>query len=103
MSCYRLEREGIVLTVRVTPRAARDAIDGVKTLADGREVAAVRVRAVAEKGGANDAVVTTLARALDRPRSAVTVIAGATGRIKQVRVGGNSAVLTAIVQSWPRL
>ena len=102
MSCYRIDRDGIVLTVRVTARAGRDGVDGIKRLADGREAAAVRVRAVPEKGAANDALVAALAAALGRPRSAISVIAGASARLKQVKISGDGAALAAIVESWQR-
>jgi uncharacterized protein (TIGR00251 family) len=97
---YRTEPGGIVLSVRVTPRAGRDAIDGVKRLADGREVLAVRVRPAADRGAANEAVVTTLARAFDRPRNSVVIVAGATGRIKQVHISGDSNALATIADGW---
>ena len=61
MACYRTDRDGIVLSVRLTPRAQRDAVDGVGTLSDGREVALVRVRALPEDSAANQALVALLA------------------------------------------
>ena len=62
MRCYRVEPAAVVLTVRLTPRAARDSIDGVGTLSDGREVVLARVRAVPDKGEANRALVELLAK-----------------------------------------
>ena len=102
MACYRVERDGIVLSVRLTPRGGRDAVEGTATLADGREVVLARVRAVAEKGAANVALAALLAAALRRPKTAVTVVGGATGRLKQVRVQGEAAALAAAVETWRR-
>ena len=82
-----------MLSVRLTPKADRDAPDGVGVLSDGRAVLRVRVRAVPEDGAANDALVKTIAKAFGRPKSAVAVIAGATQRLKQVRVMGDAAEL----------
>ena len=38
MPAFRTEAGAIVLAVRLTPRAGRDAIDGKAVLSDGREV-----------------------------------------------------------------
>jgi uncharacterized protein (TIGR00251 family) len=98
--CYRVEPAAIVLTVRLTPRAARDSVDGVGTLSDGRAVILARVRAVPDKGAANRALVELLAKTLRVPKSAVEVIAGTTARLKQVRVAGEPQVLGAMVEAW---
>ena len=51
----------------MTPRGGRDDIDGIETLANGRSVVKVRVRAIAEGGEANRAVTELLAKALGVP------------------------------------
>src|SRR6202051_3890025 len=56
MDPWRYSTEGISIALRVTPRGGRDDIDGVETLANGRTVVKVRVRAIAEGGEANRAV-----------------------------------------------
>lgn len=83
----------LVLRIRLTPRADRDRIDGVKTLSDGTEVLAARVRAVPEDGKANAALCVLVAGAAGVARSAVSVEAGATQRVKTVRIsdGGEEA------------
>ena len=78
------------LFVRLTPHAARDEIGAVETAADGRRHLAVRVRAVAEKGKANGALEKLIAAALDLPRSAVVISAGATQRLKTLRIEGDA-------------
>jgi uncharacterized protein (TIGR00251 family) len=102
MPCYRREAGGIVLTVRLTPRANRDSVDGLGVLADGEQVALARVRAVPEDGAANDALVALLAKAFGRPKSALTLVRGATQRVKQVRITGSADVLAAVADSWGR-
>ena len=52
MDPWRYSTEGISVALRVTPRGGRDDIDGVETLANGRTVVKVRVRAIAEGGDA---------------------------------------------------
>jgi uncharacterized protein len=100
MACYATEPGAIVLSVRLTPRANRDSVEGVGRLADGREVALARVRAVPEDGAANAALVALMAKIFDRPKSAVIVVRGATQWLKQVRISGEVAGLARIVAGW---
>lgn len=81
--------------VRLTPRAAKDAIGGQKAGADGRTYLVAHVRAVPEKGAANAALEKLLANWLGVPPSTVSVIAGATSRMKTVLVAGDAADLGA--------
>jgi len=83
----------------VTPRGGRDAIDGVETLANGRSVVKVRVRALAEGGEANRAVTELLARSLGVPRTSVRLLSGATSRIKQLAVDGDPKKLGESLRS----
>jgi uncharacterized protein YggU (UPF0235/DUF167 family) len=62
---------------------------GVETLANGRSVVKVRVRAVAEGGEANRAVTELLAKALGVPKASVRLLSGATSRLKQIAVDGD--------------
>jgi uncharacterized protein len=77
----------------VTPRGGRDDIDGIETLANGRAVVKIRVRAIAEGGEANRAVTELLARVLGVPRARVRVLSGVTSRLKQVAVDGDPRLL----------
>jgi uncharacterized protein YggU (UPF0235/DUF167 family) len=90
---WRYSTQGISVALRVTPRGGRDDIDGLETLADGRNVMKVRVRAIAEGGAANRAVTELLAKALGVPRGKVRVLSGTTSRLKQIAVDGDPARL----------
>ncbi len=94
MRCVRGEGAGAVLTVRLTPRADRDAVEGLAELADGSTVLKARVRAVPEDGAANAALIRLLAKTLGLPKSSLEVVSGATQRVKQVRVAMDSATLS---------
>jgi uncharacterized protein YggU (UPF0235/DUF167 family) len=89
MDPWRHSTAGISVALRVTPRGGRDGIDGIETLADGRCVMKVRVRAIAEGGEANRAVTELLAKALGVPKAKVRLLSGATSRLKQVAVEGD--------------
>ncbi len=89
---------GLSVTIRLTPRGGRDALDGIETLADGRSVLKARVRAAPTEGEANAALVALLAKTLDVPRRTVTLAAGDTARIKRIVIKGDGAALAARLQ-----
>lgn len=70
--------------VRVTPKSRADGIG--ETLADG--TVRVRVRAAAQDGKANDAVLALLREALGLPRGAVRIVSGHTSREKWIEAEG---------------
>ena len=86
---WRYSTQGISVALRVTPRGGRDNIDGIETLANGRAVLKMRVRAIAEGGEANRAVTELLANALGVPKARVRILSGATSRLKQVAIDGD--------------
>ena len=93
----QIRPDGVVLAVRLTPKAARDVVDGPGETADGKSHLKVRVRAVPEKGKANKALEALLAGWLGVPASTVSVIAGGTARLKTVMVSGDADNLARIV------
>jgi uncharacterized protein len=93
MDPWRYSTQGISVALRVTPRGGRDDIDGVETLANGRTVVKVRVRAIADGGEANRAVTELLAKALGVPKAKVRILSGMTSRHKQIAVDGDPAKL----------
>ncbi|MGB9114396.1 DUF167 domain-containing protein [Bradyrhizobium sp.] len=95
---WRTSTQGISVALRVTPRGGRDDIDGIETLADGRAVVKVRVRAIADGGAANRAVTELLAKALGVPKARVRILSGTTSRLKQVAVDGDPAALGDVLR-----
>jgi uncharacterized protein len=98
MDPWRYSTQGISVALRVTPRGGRDGIDGLETLADGRTVVKVRVRAIAEGGEANRAVTELLAKALGVSKRDVRVLSGTTSRLKQIAVDGDPAKLGEVLR-----
>ena len=74
-----------LLSVRVTPRAARDEVAGSEG-----GVLRVRLRAPPVEGRANEALRRLLARRLGVTPRQVTIVAGETARTKRVRIVGLS-------------
>lgn len=83
---FRVTPTGVTLYLRVTPNAGRDAIDGAETRDDGTTCLRVRVSAAPDKGKANAAVITLLAKNLKLAKSAFQLISGDTSRFKSISV-----------------
>jgi uncharacterized protein len=100
---WRYSTQGISVALRVTPRGGRDDIDGVETLANGRSVVKVRVRAIADGGEANRAVTELVAKALGVTKASVRILSGTTSRLKQIAVDGDPAKLGAVLRELTAL
>jgi uncharacterized protein len=75
--------EGVILLVRVQPRASKDEIAGV---IDG--ALKVRLQAPALEDRANLALCEYLAGLLKTPKSAVRILSGGRSRIKRIEIRG---------------
>jgi uncharacterized protein (TIGR00251 family) len=82
------------LRIRVSPRAASDAVVG--WLGDRLKV---RLAAVPEAGRANAALVALLAQALDLPQAQIKILSGLSSRDKTVEIQGLTA--TELAQRLP--
>ena len=91
---WKTSAHGVVIDVRLTPRSAKDQIEGQRSLSDGRAVLAARVRAVPEDGKANNALLHLIARALDVRMSDCALETGGKSRIKSVSVKGDAVALS---------
>jgi uncharacterized protein YggU (UPF0235/DUF167 family) len=89
------------IEVRLTPRASRDAVEGEKTLSDGRRVLAARVRALPENGAANDALMRLVARTCGVGIKHVSLVSGATSRLKSIRIQGDPVALATALGLGP--
>ena len=98
MDPWRISTAGLSIALRVTPRGGRDDVDGIEQLSDGRSVLKVRVRAIADGGEANRAVLTLLAKSLGVPKASVSLTSGATSRLKQIAVEGDPARLAEVLR-----
>ena len=90
MNWWRETTEGVVVNVRVVPRAPRSVVQGV--LGDALKI---RLAAPPVEGKANTELVKFLAKALDLHAGKIQLLAGATGRNKRVLVQGLSGAAVA--------
>ncbi len=95
---WSLTADGVALTVRLTPKGGSDAIGGVDALADGRIVLMARVRAAPADGEANAALIRLIAKTVGVPPRDVTLVAGATARLKRLTVSGDGPALIAALE-----
>jgi len=85
---WRVASGAVLLSLRLTPKSSKDALEAIETLSDGRRVLKARVRAAPEDGKANLAVLRLLADQLDCPIRALSLTSGATSRAKVIRIEG---------------
>lgn len=88
--------DGVVVTIRVTTRANPEGVAGMVEVPGPRGVEpalAVRVSAAPADGEANAAVLRVLARAWQVPPTSLSIVSGATSRIKRVLVRGDAPIL----------
>ena len=87
---------GVLIDVRVIPRAGRSGLAGTR---DGALL--VRLNAPPVDGAANDELIEVLAKALGVPKRAVTLVAGDRSRRKRVRVEGVTAAFAEAILPAP--
>lgn len=88
------------MRIRLTPKASRSRVEGVGAGADGGAVLKVAVTAPPERGKANAAMITLLAKAWRLPKTTMAITAGATARRKTLLVAGDAKVLVARLNQW---
>ena len=95
---WRQTADGVALDIRVAPRGSREAIEGIECRADGRAVLKVRLCAAPVEGEANAALCRLLAKALGVASRQVEIAAGATARLKRLRIAGDPQALGASLE-----
>nr|WP_290128981.1 DUF167 family protein [Hoeflea alexandrii] len=87
------------MSVRLTPAASVDRIDGLIEDAAGVVRLKARVRAVAENNKANRAVEKLIAKHLKIGKTAVGVVAGETSRSKTIRISADPDAIIEQIQA----
>jgi uncharacterized protein len=100
---WAITAEGLVVAVRLTPKGGRDSIDGIARLSDGTTVLKARVAAAPTEGGANGALIRLLARKLRVAPRDVTLVGGATSRIKRMLIKADPGAVAAALEEIGKL
>ena len=99
-SPFRAAEGGVRVAIKLTPKASQNRIQGVVQEADGSPVIKASVTAPPEDGKANAALIELLARNWKLPKTAITVVQGASGRRKTLHVMGEpNALLSRLEDS----
>jgi uncharacterized protein (TIGR00251 family) len=85
MSWVTEQSGGVILNLRIVPRASKNEVAG-----EMGDALKIRLQAPPVEGKANKALIDFLSKALDVSRSAVTLVSGETDRNKRVVVAGIS-------------
>ncbi len=93
------QADGIALSVRLTPKASANRIQGLFELPDGARSLKCQVTAVPEAGKANAALIKMLAKAFKCPKTSLNIISGMTDRNKVVTVSGDPVMLERMVRT----
>ena len=93
MKPYAAVPGGVRLALRLTPRAARNGVDGIVSDADGRPLLKLRLVAPPVEGAANEALIAFLAKTLSLRKADIAIRSGETGRIKILHLAGDSAAI----------
>jgi uncharacterized protein (TIGR00251 family) len=96
---WRAVSDGVILAVRVQPKARRPGAHGITETPDGARLK-LAVAAPPEDGRANEAALSLLAETWRWPRRALTLAAGAAQRNKSIHVAGDPAALALQLERW---
>jgi hypothetical protein len=83
--------DGVVIDVRVIPRAGRSGVAGARG-----DAVLVRLQAPPVEGAANEELIAVLAKALGVAKRAVSIVAGDRSRQKRVKVTGIDATTAGL-------
>lgn len=90
--CYQQRADGLLLFVKLTPNARADDVLGLLEGLDGPLISA-RVRAIADKGRANKALITLASNWLGVAKSCTSLKSGGKSRLKTLLIRGNAVEL----------
>lgn len=91
--------DGVLVRVRVTPKASRNGVTGYRDTPAGLALG-VAVTTVPEDGKANAAVIKLLAKEWKTAKGDISVTSGTTSRDKVLKVAGDSGQLSARLALW---
>ena len=98
---FSATRDGAIqFAVRVSPRASRQAVEGIVRDADGAKLLKVAVNAAPDDGKANQAVLALLAKTIGIAKSRLSLVSGVTARKKVVRLEAVDAALLTRLNDW---
>ena len=83
---YKTTQLGVSFAVRLTPKSKEDKIEGWVEGEGGKFCLKVRVRAIADKGMANQALIKFLAKELRVSKGKIKLLSGSKSRLKMIEI-----------------
>jgi uncharacterized protein len=99
-SPFSLAADGLRIRIHARPGGRRDEIEGLRAGADGTLALRVTVRAAAEDGKANAAIVKLLAGEWELPQASISLLTGAKDRRKSFHLAGEPQALRSRLEGW---
>jgi uncharacterized protein YggU (UPF0235/DUF167 family) len=98
-SPFSLAADGLRIRIHARPGGRRDEIEGLRAEAGGGALR-VTVRAAAEDGKANAAIIKLLAGEWELPRASISLLTGGKDRRKSFHLAGEPQALLARLEGW---
>lgn len=83
---YEKTLSGYIIRVRVTPNSSKNMISGIFTDSNNQDFLKINLRAVPEKGKANQELILFLSKLLHLSKSSFTILSGETDRYKKLQI-----------------
>lgn len=91
-------KDGINISIRLTPKAKQEQISGTAKDEHGKTFIKISVTAVPEKGKANAALIKFLSKKWSIAKSSFNIVSGETDRNKVLHITGNSDELYELLK-----
>jgi uncharacterized protein (TIGR00251 family) len=93
---HSVQEDEVVFKVQVVPRSSRSEVVG-----EHNGSLRVKIAAPPVDGAANEELIRVLAKTFNVPRSAVRIVSGQTGKVKQISIKGRTnEVVERLNSSW---
>ena len=90
---WRLDKDGVRLFIALIPKSSRDSIEGIVDTVSGKAFKA-RVRAIPDKGKANQALIKLVSKWVGVPKTSIELISGSRSKLKTVKIYGDSSEIS---------
>ncbi len=97
-SFWRIDGDDLLIAIRLTPRSAKEGVGGLWQDEKGAVWLQAQVRAVPEKGKANEALIRLLAKRFHFPARTILLESGDSSRLKRLRFVGQAKDAAAMVK-----
>jgi uncharacterized protein len=97
---FKIHKQGVTVSVRLTPGARKDGILGAVDAGEGKKALKVSVRSPPEDGKANKELLELLAEAWKLPKSSLSLLSGDSSRQKVILAAGDSQKLLNHLEKW---